>query len=157
MNRKIAIKAMALRINLMLPYIYCKELTESALVIPFLMLFGVDADILKSDGVMGTRSRNRDEQANYAIFHCNHLNMICACIHHQHDLEKCTVVLNRHWKTGTSKYGMITNGIEYRIYSPAMIRQNDFSRAIFGFSITSTHADKIDRILNACQITLPLK
>ncbi|WP_412468123.1 hypothetical protein [Pedobacter sp. KLB.chiD] len=156
MNRKTAIKKLASRINLMLPCIYSEELTAHALVIPFLQIVGSDEEMPESGSSISMLMKRRNGHSNFAIFQYNRLNIMVAYSHHQYNMDDCKTFLNDYWKKFRSKFGLITNGIKYEMYSAAMIYRNDYSKPLFNFCITTTHAGKINSILNQYQDLLVL-
>ncbi|RZK80287.1 MAG: hypothetical protein EOO85_01230 [Pedobacter sp.] len=148
MDRKIAIKKLASRVNLILPHVASEDITEDALVMPFLQILGFDADKVRADTMISLYSLKKNKRPSYAVFKGGKLNMLVECAHHEEKLEDHQMMLKHYWQKARAKYAMLTNGIEYRVYSSAMMRLNDFSKPMIGFSINKTHAGTINRMLN---------
>ncbi|RZK77898.1 MAG: restriction endonuclease, partial [Pedobacter sp.] len=125
MDRKVEIKKLARRIKFILPYVESEELTENALVMPFIQLLGFDADQVRADTRNTTLYKLKEtRRPSYTIFKDDRLNLLVECAHHREKLEDFESSLNRYWHKTKANYAMLTNGIEYRIYSSAMMRSN---------------------------------
>lgn len=151
MNRKVEIRKFARRVNLILPHVESEELTEDALVMPFIQILGFDANKVRADTAISLHSMHKDKRPSYAVFKQGRLHMLVECAHHRDRLEDHQTALKRYWKRARAKYAVLTNGIEYRVYSSVMMRINDFSNPMLCFNIKRTHAGTINRMLNEHQ------
>lgn len=151
MDRKIAIKKLASRVNIILPHVESEELTGDALVMPFIQILGFDANKVRADTAISLRSMQKDKRPSYAVFKEGRLNMLVKCAHHLDKLEDHQIALKRYWQRARARYTILTNGIEYRVYSSAMMKLNDFSNPMLCFNIKRTHAGTINRMLNEHQ------
>ncbi|MET0573237.1 MAG: type I restriction enzyme HsdR N-terminal domain-containing protein [Pedobacter agri] len=150
MDRKAEIKKLASRIKFILPHVQSGEFTENVLVMPFIQILGFDADQVREDTRNTTLYKlKKTRRPSYTIFKGDRMNLLVECAHHHEKLEDFESSLSRYWQKTKANYAMLTNGIEYRIYSSAMMRINDFSKPLLGFHIDRTPAGLIDKKLQA--------
>ena len=96
-----------------------EEATKNALIMPFLQALGydvfnplevvpeMDCDINKKKG----------EKIDYAIIKDGEPIMVIECKHWQQDLDIHKAQLSRYFVATKAKFGILTNGIEYRVYT----------------------------------------
>ena len=96
-----------------------EEATKNALIMPFLQALGydvfnplevvpeMDCDINKKKG----------EKIDYAIIKDGEPIIVIECKHWQQDLDIHKAQLSRYFVATKAKFGILTNGIEYRVYT----------------------------------------
>lgn len=116
---------LAKRIESLRDSVQTEEATKHSFVMPFISLLGYDvfnptvvvpeftADIGKKKG----------EKVDYAIIQDNQPLILIEVKHHLENLDKHSPQLERYYTVTESKFGILTNGIEYRFFSD-MDKQN---------------------------------
>lgn len=116
---------LAKRIENLRDSVQTEEATKHSFVMPFISLLGYDvfnptvvvpeftADIGKKKG----------EKVDYAIIQDNQPLILIEVKHHLENLDKHSPQLERYYTVTESKFGILTNGIEYRFFSD-MDKQN---------------------------------
>lgn len=113
------IKQLSARIEKLKDSIANEEATKMAFVIPFLQALGydtsdptevvpeMDCDITKKKG----------EKIDYAICKDGEPIMLIECKHCSEELDKHKTQLKRYFGSSNARFGVLTNGIEYRFYT----------------------------------------
>lgn len=116
---------LAKRIENLRDSVQTEEATKHSFVMPFISLLGYDvfnptvvvpeftADIGKKKG----------EKVDYAIIQDNQPLILIEVKHHLENLDKHSPQLERYYTVTESKFGILSNGIEYRFFSD-MDKQN---------------------------------
>lgn len=96
-----------------------EEATKNAFVMPFLQILGYNvfnpAEIVPEfTSDVGTK---KGEKVDYAIIHNGSPTVIIECKHWQEDLKNHDNQLVRYFSVSTVRFGILTNGIEYRFYT----------------------------------------
>ena len=96
-----------------------EEATKNALIMPFIQSLGydvfnplevvpeMDCDITKKKG----------EKIDYAIMKDGEAVLVIECKHWQQQLDNHKTQLTRYFTSTNAKFGLLTNGIEYRFYT----------------------------------------
>lgn len=119
MDFKDKIKQLSVRIDKIKDSIFTEEATKTAFIMPFIQALGydvfdptevvpeMDCDLVKKKG----------EKIDYAIQKDGSTIMIIECKHWQQNLNLHETQLQRYFVASHAKFGVLTNGIEYRFYS----------------------------------------
>lgn len=96
-----------------------EEATKNAFVMPFLRMLGYDvfnpAEVVPefiSD--VGTK---KGEKVDYALIHEGVPTVIIECKHWRENLNNHDNQLTRYFQVSTVRFGILTNGVEYRFYT----------------------------------------
>ena len=119
MDFKDQLKQLSARIDKVKDNIATEEATKNAFIMPFIQTLGydvfdptevvpeLDCDLVKKKG----------EKIDYAIQKDGETIMLFECKHWQQDLDLHETQLARYFVSSKAKFGVLTNGIEYRFYS----------------------------------------
>lgn len=119
MDFKDQIKQLASRIDKVKDNISTEEATKNAFIMPFIQALGydvfdptevvpeLDCDLVKKKG----------DKIDYAIQKEGETIMLFECKHWQQNLNLHETQLQRYFVASKAKFGVLTNGIEYRFYS----------------------------------------
>lgn len=119
MDFKDQIKQLAARIEKQKDNIASEEATKTAFIMPFIQALGydvfdptevvpeMDCDLVKKKG----------EKIDYAICKDGETIMLIECKHWQQDLNLHETQLQKYFVASKAKFGVLTNGIEYRFYT----------------------------------------
>ena len=119
MDFKDQIKQLSERITKVKDQIQTEEGTKNAFIMPFIQILGydvfdptevvpeLDCDIVKKKG----------EKIDYAIQKDGETIILIECKHWQQNLNLHDTQLQRYFIASNAKFGVLTNGIEYRFYS----------------------------------------
>lgn len=119
MDFKDQIKQLATRIDKIKDSISTEEATKNAFIMPFIQALGydvfdptevvpeLDCDLVKKRG----------EKIDYAIQKDGETIMLFECKHWQQNLNLHETQLQRYFTASKARFGVLTNGIEYRFYS----------------------------------------
>lgn len=119
MDFKDQIKQLAARIEKVKENISTEEATKNAFIMPFIQALGydvfdptevvpeLDCDLVKKKG----------EKIDYAIQKDGETIMLFECKHWQQNLNLHETQLQRYFTSSKARFGVLTNGIEYRFYS----------------------------------------
>lgn len=119
MDFKDQIKQLSARIDKVKDNIATEEATKNAFIMPFIQALGydvfdptevvpeLDCDLVKKKG----------EKIDYAIQKDGETIMLFECKHWQQNLNLHETQLARYFVSSKAKFGVLTNGIEYRFYS----------------------------------------
>ncbi|MDY5968622.1 MAG: type I restriction endonuclease [Bacteroidales bacterium] len=125
MDFKDQIKQLSARIAKVKDSIATEEATKNAFIMPFIQSLGydvfdptevvpeMDCDLVKKKG----------EKIDYAIRKDGETIMLIECKHWQQDLNLHETQLQKYFVASKAKFGVLTNGIEYRFYSD-LVREN---------------------------------
>ena len=119
MDFKDQIKQLSARVEKIKDNILTEEATKNAFIMPFIQALGydvfdptevvpeLDCDLVKKKG----------EKIDYAIQKDGETIMLFECKHWQQDLNLHETQLQRYFTSSKARFGVLTNGIEYRFYS----------------------------------------
>lgn len=119
------LRELAERINSIKDQINTEEATKNALIMPFIQMLGydvfnplevvpeMDCDLVKKKG----------EKIDYAIMKDGDPIMLIECKHWKQDLNLHDNQLKKYYVASKAKFGVLTNGIEYRFYAD-LVKQN---------------------------------
>ena len=119
MDFKDAIKQLAKRASELKNNLQTEEATKNALIMPFIQVLGydvfnpmevvpeMDCDLTKKKG----------EKIDYAIIKDGETILVIECKHWQQNLDTHKMQLARYFVASKAKFGLLTNGLEYRFYT----------------------------------------
>ena len=119
MELKNSLSQLASRASQLKDKLMTEEATKNALIMPFLQALGydvfnplevvpeMDCDINKKKG----------EKIDYAIIKYGEPIIVIECKHWQQDLDIHKAQLSRYFVATKAKFGILTNGIEYRVFT----------------------------------------
>ena len=119
MELKNSLSQLASRASQLKDKLMTEEATKNALIMPFLQALGydvfnplevvpeMDCDINKKKG----------EKIDYAIIKDGEHIIVIECKHWQQDLDIHKAQLSRYFVATKAKFGILTNGIEYRVFT----------------------------------------
>ncbi|WP_439184759.1 type I restriction endonuclease [Carboxylicivirga taeanensis] len=113
------LKAFTERVLTLKPKLLTEEATKNGLIMPFIQLLGYDVFnpmevIPEFIADIGTK---KGEKVDYAILQENNPIMIIECKHWQENLSVHNSQLHRYFHVTKARFGLLTNGAEYRFYT----------------------------------------
>lgn len=119
MDFKDSIKQFAERVSTLKERILTEEATKNAFIMPFIQMLGydvfdptevipeMDCDLIKKKG----------DKLDYAIMREGEPILLIECKHWQQNLDLHATQLQKYFVASKAKFGLLTNGIEYRFYA----------------------------------------
>lgn len=137
MDFKDEIRQFAKRVEQLLPQIKTEEATKTALIMPFLRLLGYDVfdpfevqpEFVADIGI------KKGEKVDYAILRDEKPVMLIECKHYADGLDPHNSQLFRYFHTTEAKFGLLTNGLEYRFYTDLVTSNKMDEKPFFEFKI----------------------
>lgn len=119
MDFKDHIKDLASRITKLKEQIATEEATKNAFIMPFIQMLGYDVFnplevVPEYTCDIGTK---KGEKIDYAILSDGEPTILIECKHWQQDLNLHDNQLLRYFNVSSAKFGVLTNGINYRFYT----------------------------------------
>lgn len=119
MDFKDEIKQIGERISKLKSQIQTEEATKNAFIMPFILALGYDVFnplevVPEFVADIGTK---KGEKIDYAIFKDGNPAILIECKHWGQNLNLYDGQLLRYFHVSKAKFGVLTNGIEYRFYS----------------------------------------
>ena len=119
MDFKDQLKNLGERVEKMLPQIQTEEATKNALIMPFIQILGYDVfnpsevnpEFTADIGI------KKGEKVDYAIMKDGQPIILIECKHHKEVLDPHNSQLFRYFHTCKAKFGVLTNGLIYRLYT----------------------------------------
>src|SRR5690606_41968349 len=107
------------RVERLLPQIKTEEATKTALILSFVAILGYDVfdpfevnpEFIADIGI------KKGEKVDYAILKDGAPIILIECKHYTEDLNPHNSQLFRYFHTTSAKFGLLTNGMEYRFYT----------------------------------------
>jgi len=119
MDFKGQIKALAERTNKFKTRLQTEEATKTALIMPFIQALGYD--VFNPDEVIPELdcdlARKKGEKIDYAIVKDGEVAIIVECKQIGEDLDDHKGQLARYFAASKARFGLLTNGQEYRFYT----------------------------------------
>lgn len=112
------IKELAEKIESQKEIVKTEEATKTSFIMPFLNILGYDvfnANEIEPEYVADVFKKG--EKVDYAIKMDNKLVIIIECKHWKENLDNHDSQLHRYFQAVDAKFGILTNGIEYRFYT----------------------------------------
>ena len=112
------IKELAEKIESQKEIVKTEESTKNSFIMPFLSILGYDvfnANEVEPEYIADVFKKG--ERVDYAIKMDNNLVIIVECKHWKENLDNHDSQLHRYFQAVDAKFGILTNGIEYRFYT----------------------------------------
>lgn len=145
MEFKDAVLQFASRVNQICAQIKTEEATKNALVMPFIQLLGYDVfnpfevnpEFIADIGI------KKGEKVDYAIMKDSKPIILIECKHFTQDLNPHNSQLFRYFHTTEAKFGLLTNGVNYRFYTDLVSPNKMDDKPFFEFKISEIKDNEI--------------
>ncbi len=145
MDFKDQILQLASRVEKMLPQLHTEEATKNALIMPFIQALGYDVfnpfevnpEFIADIGI------KKGEKVDYAIMKDGDATILIECKHHLEKLDPHNSQLFRYFHTTKAKFGLLTNGLNFRFYTDLEDKNKMDSTPFFEFNITEIKETEI--------------
>jgi len=133
------------RVDRLLPQIKTEEATKTSLIMPFLKILGYDVfdpfevqpEFVADIGI------KKGEKVDYAILRDDKPMILIECKHYADGLDPHNSQLFRYFHTTEAKFGLLTNGLEYRFYTDLVSANKMDEKPFFEFKITDIKDNEI--------------
>jgi hypothetical protein len=148
MDFKAQIKQLADRVNTLKEQISTEEATKNAFIMPFLQILGYDVFnplevVPEYITDIGTK---KGEKIDYAIFKDGTPTILIECKHWAANLNLHDNQLLRYFHVSKAKFGLLTNGVTYKLYSD-LVEPNKMDETPFlEFNITEIKDVQIEEL-----------
>ncbi len=148
MDFKDSIKQLAERVIKLKESINTEEATKNALIMPFINTLGYDVFnpfevIPEMVCDIGTK---KGEKIDYAIMKEGEPIILIECKHWQQDLTLHDNQLLRYFHVSKAKFGVLTNGVNYRFYTDLMEPNKMDEKPFLEFDITEVKDSHIEEL-----------
>src|SRR6476659_4623388 len=148
MDFKDEVKQLGLRTEKMMPQIQTEEATKNALIMPFIKLLGYDVfdpfevnpEFVADIGI------KKGEKVDYAIMKDGEPIIIIECKHHLEKLDPHNSQLFRYFHVCKAKFGLLSNGLQYRFYTDLNDANKMDEKHYFEFNIAEIKDDQIEEL-----------
>ncbi|MEC4115946.1 type I restriction endonuclease [Myroides phaeus] len=148
MEFKDSINQFGKRIERLLPQIHTEEATKTSLILPVIRLLGYDVfdpfevqpEFIADIGI------KKGEKVDYAILKDEQPVILIECKHHSENLDPHNSQLFRYFHTTPAKFGLLTNGIEYRFYTDLVTPNKMDEKPFFEFKIDNIRETDINEL-----------
>lgn len=148
MDFKDLIKQLGDRVLKLKEQVNTEEATKNAFVMPFIKELGYDVfnpfevvpEFVADIGI------KQGEKVDYAILKDGSPIMLIECKWHGANLDVHNSQLFRYFHTTKAKFGILTNGIEYRLYTDLVETNKMDEKPFFVFNITDMKEVQIDEL-----------
>jgi len=113
------IKELSERIKLLRDSVQTEEATKHSFVMPFISMLGYDVfnPMVVIPEFTADIGKKKGEKVDYAIMQDGKPLILIEVKHHLENLDKHSPQLERYYTVTDCKFGILTNGIEYRFFS----------------------------------------
>lgn len=148
MDFKDQIKQLGERFLKLKNQIETEEATKTAFILPFLQSLGYDVfnpmEVLPEFTCdIGTK---KGEKIDYAIFKDGKPIILIECKHWVQNLNLHDNQLLRYFNVSNAKFGILTNGINYRFYTDLVETNKMDEKPFFEFDVTSLKDNQIEEL-----------
>lgn len=148
MDFKDQIKQLAERFMKLKNQIETEEATKNAFILPFLQSLGYDVfnplEVLPEFTCdIGTK---KGEKIDYAIFKDSKPIILIECKHWAQNLNLHDNQLLRYFNVSNAKFGILTNGINYRFYTDLVEPNKMDEKPFFEFDVTAIKDNQIEEL-----------
>ncbi|MFC5284346.1 type I restriction endonuclease [Pedobacter alpinus] len=148
MDFKDEVKQLGLRTEKMIPQIQTEEATKNALIMPFIKLLGYDVfdpfevnpEFVADIGI------KKGEKVDYAIMKDGEPIIIIECKHHLEKLDPHNSQLFRYFHVCKAKFGLLSNGVQYRFYTDLNDTNKMDEKPFFEFNIAEIKDNQIEEL-----------
>jgi hypothetical protein len=136
------------RVEKLCPQIKTEEATKNALIMPFIQLMGYDVfdpfevnpEFVADIGI------KKGEKVDYAIMKQDKPIILIECKHYTEKLDPHNSQLFRYFHTTEAKFGLLTNGIQFRFYTDLNAPNKMDEKPFFEFDITKIKDNEIHEL-----------
>jgi len=133
------------RVEQLCPQIQTEEATKNALIMPFIQLLGYDVfnpfevnpEFVADIGI------KKGEKVDYAIMREGKPVLLIECKHYSENLDPHNSQLFRYFHTTEAKFGLLTNGINFRFYTDLVTPNKMDEKPFFEFNIKEIRDNEI--------------
>lgn len=148
MDFKDQIKQLSERVEKLKENILTEEATKNAFIMPFIQSLGYDVFnpvevVPEFTCDIGTK---KGEKIDYAIMKDGNPTILIECKHWEHELSLHDNQLLRYFHVSTAKFGILTNGIQYRFYTDLETPNKMDEKPFLQINITDLKDSHIDEI-----------
>ncbi len=148
MDFKDNIAQFAARVDKLCPQIQTEEATKNALIMPFIQLLGYDVfnpsevnpEFIADIGV------KKGEKVDYAIMKDGKPIILVECKHYNEKLEAHNSQLFRYFHNTEAKFGLLTNGINFKFYTDLNAPNKMDEKPFFEFDIRNVKDNEIHEL-----------
>lgn len=148
MDFKDQIKILGDRVNKLRESILTEEATKNAFIMPFLQALGYDVfnplevipEFISDIGI------KKGEKIDYAIFMDGKPILLIECKHWAQNLSVHDGQLLRYFHVSKAKFGLLTNGSQYRFYSDLVEANKMDEKPFLEFNITEIKDTQIEEL-----------
>src|SRR5690606_27739407 len=148
MDFKDQIKQLAERINKTKDKVLTEEATKHSYVMPFIQCLGYDIfnplEVIPE--FVADLGIKQGEKVDYAIYKDGDPIILVECKWHGANLDVHNSQLFRYFHVSKAKFGLLTNGIEYRFYTDLKESNKMDEKPFFVFNITDIKDAQIDEL-----------
>ena len=148
MDFKDQIKQLGDRVAKMLPQIQTEEATKTSLTLPFIQILGYDifnpAEV--NPEFVADLGIKKGEKVDYAIMKNAEPILLIECKHYQEKLDPHNSQLFRYFHTTKAKFGLLTNGLQYRFYTDLVEANKMDEKPFFEFMLTDIKEAEVDEL-----------
>ncbi len=133
------------RVEKLCPQIQTEEATKNALIMPFIQLLGYDVfnPFEVNPEFVADLGIKKGEKVDYAIMKDGNAIMLIECKHYSEKLDPHNSQLFRYFHTTSAKFGLLTNGINFRFYTDLISPNKMDEKPFFEFKITEIKDNEI--------------
>lgn len=148
MEFKDQIKLLADRVSKLKDQIQTEEATKNAFIMPFIQTMGYDVfnplevvpEFIADIGI------KKGEKVDYAIIKDGNPIILIECKHWSADLNPHNSQLFRYFHTTKAKFGILTNGINYRFYTDLIEANKMDEKPFFEFKVDDMKDAQIEKL-----------
>lgn len=148
MDFKDEVRMLGTRVQNLKPQVQTEEATKNAFVMPFIKALGYDVfnpfevvpEFVADIGI------KQGEKVDYAILKDQQPIILIECKWHGAKLDVHSSQLFRYFHTTKAKFGILTNGIEYRLYTDLVEPNKMDEKPFFVFDITDLKDQQIEEL-----------
>lgn len=148
MDFKDVIKQLGERTQKIKDSVNTEEATKNAFIMPFIQALGYDVfnPIEVTPEFVADLGIKQGEKVDYAIFKDGKPIILIECKWHGHGLDVFNSQLFRYFHTTKAKFGLLTNGFEYRFYTDLLEPNKMDEKPFFTFNIADIRDNQIDEL-----------
>ena len=148
MDLKDQLKLIADRAIKLKEQIQTEEATKNAFVMPFLQCLGYDVfnPLEVVPEFVADLGIKKGEKIDYAIFKDGRPTILVECKHWAQNLNVHDGQLMRYFHVSKSRFGLLTNGINYRFYSDLVDANKMDEKPFLEFNITDIKDNQIEEL-----------
>lgn len=148
MDFKDSLKQLGDRVAKIKDQILTEEATKTALIMPFINALGYDIfnPMEVSPEYIADIGIKKGEKVDYAIIRDGKPIILIECKHWSAKLDPHNSQLFRYYHTSEAKFGILTNGICYRIYTDLVTPNKMDEKPFFEFNIDQLKDNQIEKL-----------